>query len=79
MLLDAIFAAPDADNIGLIVDGYPRTSFQADLLKLLYDRMMEVHEVRRRDVNVCYDDEFLGRPDEAAVQSHLTHPLPHYH
>jgi len=48
VLLDAIFTAPDADNIGAVVDGYPRSSFQADIMKHLFDRLMLLHESTKR-------------------------------
>lgn len=41
-LLETIFD-PFADPAGLVIDGFPRTAFQVELLKLLYDKMMAVH------------------------------------
>ena len=41
-LLDTIFD-PDADSAGLVIDGFPRTALQVELLKLLYDKMMALH------------------------------------
>ena len=41
-LLETIFD-PSADSAGLVIDGFPRTAFQVELLKLLYDKMMSLH------------------------------------
>ena len=41
-LLETIFD-PTADTAGLVIDGFPRTAFQVELLKLLYDKMMALH------------------------------------
>ena len=42
-LLDVIFDPEEADAAGLVIDGFPRTALQADFLKLLYDKMMSLH------------------------------------
>lgn len=42
-LLDVIFDADQSDGAGLIVDGFPRTALQVDVLKMLYDKMMQLH------------------------------------
>jgi len=41
-LLETIFD-PDADSAGLVIDGFPRTALQVELLKQLYDKMMSLH------------------------------------
>lgn len=41
-LLETIFD-PDADSAGLVIDGFPRTALQVELLKLLYDKLMSLH------------------------------------
>lgn len=38
-----IFDPEEADAAGLVIDGFPRTALQADYLKLLYDKMMSLH------------------------------------
>jgi adenylate kinase len=38
-LLDAIFNPDLADGAGVLIDGFPRTALQVDLLKALYDKM----------------------------------------
>lgn len=38
-----IFDPEEADAAGLVIDGFPRTALQADFLKLLYDKMMSLH------------------------------------
>ncbi|EIE27218.1 hypothetical protein COCSUDRAFT_64127 [Coccomyxa subellipsoidea C-169] len=42
-LLDVIFDPDVADGSGLVIDGFPRTALQADFLKMLYDKMTELH------------------------------------
>ncbi|CAK0784866.1 hypothetical protein CVIRNUC_008071 [Coccomyxa viridis] len=42
-LLDVIFDPDVADGAGLVIDGFPRTALQADFLKLLYDKLTELH------------------------------------
>ena len=42
-LLETVFD-PDADPAGVLVDGFPRTALQVDLLKLLHDKVEELHE-----------------------------------
>lgn len=42
VLLDCIFG-PENDGIGLVVDGFPRTALQADFLKLLHDKLVDLH------------------------------------
>ncbi|BDA48136.1 probable adenylate kinase at N-terminal half [Coccomyxa sp. Obi] len=42
-LLDVIFNPDVADGSGLVIDGFPRTALQADFLKMLYDKMTELH------------------------------------
>lgn len=41
-LLDTIFE-PEADSAGLVIDGFPRTALQVEILKLLFDKMQELH------------------------------------
>ena len=41
-LLETIFD-PHADSAGLVIDGFPRTALQVELLKLLYDKLMALH------------------------------------
>ena len=46
LVCDALLASvcdPDADPAGLLVDGFPRTALQVDLLKLLHDRAAALH------------------------------------
>lgn len=43
-LLETVFD-PDADPAGVLVDGFPRTALQVDLLKLLHDKVEELHEL----------------------------------
>lgn len=38
-----IFNPEQADSAGILIDGFPRTALQVDFLKLLYDRLMELH------------------------------------
>ena len=38
-LLDAIFNPETADGAGVLIDGFPRTATQVDLLKCLYDKL----------------------------------------
>lgn len=40
-LLDEIFSPERNDGSGLVVDGFPRTALQVDLVKVLYDRLVE--------------------------------------
>ncbi|DBA76165.1 hypothetical protein WJX77_008047 [Trebouxia sp. C0004] len=42
-LLDIIFAPEENDGVGMLIDGFPRTALQVDFLKLLYDKMLELH------------------------------------
>ena len=42
-LLDVIFSPDETDGSGLIVDGFPRTALQVDLVKLLHDKMNQLH------------------------------------
>ena len=42
-LLETVFD-PDTDPAGVLVDGFPRTALQVDLLKLLHDKVEEKHE-----------------------------------
>lgn len=42
-LLDLIFSPEENDGVGLLIDGFPRTALQVDFLKLLYDKMLELH------------------------------------
>jgi adenylate kinase family enzyme len=42
-LLETVFDAEESDGAGLVIDGFPRTALQVDLLKLLYDKMVELH------------------------------------
>ncbi|GMH36998.1 hypothetical protein BSKO_04871 [Bryopsis sp. KO-2023] len=43
-LLAVIFDPASDDGVGLIVDGFPRTEFQVDLLKMLYERLISIHD-----------------------------------
>lgn len=46
LVADALLASvcdPDADPAGLLVDGFPRTALQVDLLKLLHDKCAALH------------------------------------
>lgn len=46
LVADALLASvcdPDADPAGLLVDGFPRTALQVDLLKLLHDWLATLH------------------------------------
>ena len=42
-LLDVIFSPDETDGSGLIVDGFPRTALQVDFVKLLHDKMNQLH------------------------------------
>lgn len=42
-LLDIIFSPEENDGVGMLIDGFPRTALQVDFLKLLYDKMLELH------------------------------------
>eukprot|EP00884_Botryococcus_braunii_P018635 jgi/Botrbrau1/5455/Bobra.27_1s0006.1 len=42
-LLEVIFNPDQADSAGILIDGFPRTALQVDFLKLLHDRLMELH------------------------------------
>ena len=42
-LLDVIFSPDETDGSGLIVDGFPRTALQVDFVKLLHDKMYQLH------------------------------------
>jgi hypothetical protein len=42
-LLEVIFNPEKADSAGILIDGFPRTALQVDFLKLLHDRLMELH------------------------------------
>ena len=82
-LLETIFD-PGADSAGLVIDGFPRTAFQVELLKLLYDKMMSLH-VQNAD---SPDEWRFPRPsfkvqpchavvadDISLLPRHLTHSL----
>jgi len=46
LVCDALLAAvcdPDADPAGLLVDGFPRTGLQTELLKALHDKLAALH------------------------------------
>ena len=42
-LLDAILNPDVNDGSGLVIDGFPRTATQVDFVKLLYDKLLELH------------------------------------
>lgn len=42
-LLDAILNPDRNDGNGLVIDGFPRTAMQVDFVKLLFDKLMELH------------------------------------
>jgi adenylate kinase len=42
-------------NVGVVVDGFPRTEIQAEFLKFLYDRL---HELRTEFFSTQYRDRF---------------------
>ena len=42
-LLDVIFSPDETDGSGLIVDGFPRTALQVDFVKMLHDKMNQLH------------------------------------
>lgn len=42
-LLNNIFDPSVADGSGILIDGFPRTAMQVDFLKLLYDKLLELH------------------------------------
>ena len=42
-LLETIFNPDENDGAGLVMDGFPRTALQVDFVKLLYDKMLELH------------------------------------
>eukprot|EP00877_Chromochloris_zofingiensis_P000326 jgi/Chrzof1/10294/Cz04g36080.t1 len=46
LLLDALLLDEPGlqDDLGFVVDGFPRTALQVDFLKLLYDKMLELHD-----------------------------------
>eukprot|EP00210_Caulerpa_lentillifera_P003802 g3631.t1 len=46
-LLSEIFDPIRDDGIGMIIDGYPRTPTQADTLKLLHEKLMEIYRERK--------------------------------
>lgn len=43
VLLEAVLSSPEQDELGLVVDGFPRTALQVDFLKLLYDKLQALH------------------------------------
>ncbi|CAG9460843.1 unnamed protein product [Pedinophyceae sp. YPF-701] len=43
VLLQWIFDPDFSDGTGILIDGFPRTGLQADMLKLLYDSMTDQH------------------------------------
>jgi adenylate kinase family enzyme len=42
-LLDAVLNPDLNDGAGLVIDGFPRTAMQVDFVKLLYDKLLELH------------------------------------
>jgi len=42
-LLNNIFDAGAAPGAGILIDGFPRTALQVDFLKMLYEKLLELH------------------------------------
>lgn len=43
-LFESIFLSRESDPVGLLVDGFPRSALQADILKFLYDKLLHLHD-----------------------------------